>query len=288
MEIKEGIIIVDKPEGLTSFQVVKKVKRVLSVRKAGHLGTLDPIAKGVLVICLGKATRFSAYIPDSPKEYEGIGILGIETDTMDITGKVIKEKKVPSSITKKDLLSNTKEFVGEIEQTPPIFSAIKISGVPLYKLARAGVAVSPKKRKVVVHRFEILDFSSPFFRFRVICERGTYVRSLVHDLGKSLGVGACLKSLNRTRSGPFTIDMAAKLEDLEISSTIPIISLEDVLLKVYPKLTVFKDRLFRNGGFLEIGGIPDGMYLVFSKEGEMLGLGKKEAGMLKPLRILNR
>jgi tRNA pseudouridine55 synthase len=205
-----GILVVDKPSGLSSAQVVERVKRALRVKRAGHGGTLDPLATGVLPVCLGAATKLAQYLLADDKGYVADGILGIETDTLDRTGRVVAER--PVSVTRDQLLAAIAQRIGEQDQIPPMYSAIKQGGVRLYERARAGEEVERAPRRIRIDRLELLAFDSPRFTVEIACSKGTYVRSLVADLGADLGCGAHMTELRRTRSGRFTIEQAVPLD----------------------------------------------------------------------------
>lgn len=209
-----GVMLVDKPSGITSHDVVLFLRRKFAIKKVGHAGTLDPMATGVLVMLLGAATKRSNDLITDDKEYEGTLRLGITTDTCDKEGRVVLTKevnKIPEDSIREAFLS----FSGDIDQTPPIFSAIKHKGKKLYDLARKGIKVEIKSRRVTIHEIEIKDIDLPDITFRVRCSKGTYIRKLAHDLGEKLGCGAHLIALRRTRSGRFSIDDAVGLEDLK-------------------------------------------------------------------------
>jgi tRNA pseudouridine55 synthase len=203
---------VDKPRGCTSHDVVARVRRVLSGAKVGHAGTLDPDATGVLVICVGKATKISSFLMESAKEYRGRGRLGASTDTQDATGTVVEAK--PVTVTGDELRAACTAFVGELEQVPPMYSAVKVDGQRLYRLARKGVEVERKARLVHIYDFRFLSYTEPFGRFEVSCTKGTYVRSLAHDMGEKVGCGAHLSGLRRSVSGSFDVANAVQFEDL--------------------------------------------------------------------------
>ena len=210
----EGEVLnINKPSGWTSFDVVKKIRNLVGVKKVGHAGTLDPFATGVLVICTGKATKRINEFVETSKEYIGEIFFGIETDSYDITGQVVANYdgiKKPSLEKIKDVLT---DFKGEIMQVPPMFSALKVKGKRLYHLARQGKTVEREPRKVTVHALDILDYDYPVLKVRVHCSKGTYIRSLAHDIGQRLEVGAHLKSLERTKVGDFSVDRAWNLDD---------------------------------------------------------------------------
>ena len=209
-----GILNINKPKGLTSRQVVDRVRRIFGMPKAGHGGTLDPDATGVLLVCLGKATKLFEALQAGEKEYEGTLTLGITTDTMDASGKIIQTSEI-SSVTEEQIIAAFKQFEGEIEQIPPMFSAIKHKGRPLYKLARKGIKIERPPRIVTIHHLEILKIQKPEVTFRVSCSKGTYIRVLASDIGTAIGCGAHLLSLTRTRSGIFTLSNAISLDEIE-------------------------------------------------------------------------
>ena len=215
--LANGVLPVDKPEGCTSRQVVSAVGRAYLAGKAGHCGTLDPLATGVLVVCLGRATLISRYLAAEGKTYEVEALLGVETDTYDVTGKVIARSSVPA-LRSEELEELIGRFKGSIEQVPPPFSAVKVRGKPLYSYARSGIEVEAKPREVYVESIELtsLERSGPetLARLRITCGSGTYVRSLVHEIGILLGCGACVSGLRRTRAGRFSIEEAVPLDGL--------------------------------------------------------------------------
>ena len=220
----DGFLVVDKPSGITSHDVVSILRRTLHQKKIGHTGTLDPFATGVLPIALGEGTKAIPYLDESIKEYRGVMRLGIATDTLDLTGNIVSQKDC-SHLTAEMIHAIIPDFTGNIVQLPPMFSAIKQGGVPLYKLARKGETVERKERGIVVHSLIIDSISLPEISFTVRCSRGTYVRTLADDIGQALGVGAHLTALCRTVSGSFCLTDAITLE--EISSS----GLDDLLLR---------------------------------------------------------
>jgi len=210
----DGILNVNKPWGKTSFNVVALVKRLTGERRVGHAGTLDPIATGVLPICLGQGTRIIEFLADATKTYRAQIELGVATDTYDASGK-ITQKEDPSGISREQLESALVSFRGLTQQTPPMYSAVKHQGQRLYELARAGIEVERKSRPTQIYHLEIIDWQSPVVTVDVECGKGTYIRSLAHDLGQSLGCGANLKSLIRLSYGPFDIKTAVSVPQLE-------------------------------------------------------------------------
>lgn len=209
-----GVLLIDKPSGITSHDVVDRVRRKLRMKKVGHAGTLDPNATGLMIVLVGRATKLSQYLMGLDKVYEGVARFGISTDTQDEEGEVIAERPVPPL--DEEILSNAlKEFEGDQYQTPPMFSAKKIDGVPLYKLARKGKEVEREARIVRVKSFVFDSYEAPDFEFTLACSKGTYVRTLVHDLGEKLGCGAFLKDLRRTEIGDFEIENSLELAEFE-------------------------------------------------------------------------
>ncbi len=209
-----GLLIVDKPVGPTSHKIVSLVRRGMGIRKVGHAGTLDPRASGVLVLCLGAATRLSEYLSTSSKRYEAVVRFGASTETYDAEGPVVRETgKVPK---RAEIEAALEEFRGEIEQVPPPFSAIKVRGQKAYELARKGKEVELEPRQVSINHLEIVSFKPPDVTLDVECTAGTYIRSLANDLGERLSCGAYLAKLQRTKAGPFTLDDAIPLPKLEV------------------------------------------------------------------------
>ncbi len=208
-----GILNLDKPAGWTSHDVVAKVRRLLGQKSVGHAGTLDPLATGVLLVCIGQATRVAEYLMAGCKVYRATIRLVLTTDTCDIAGATVATADVPA-LTRSDLEAALRGFVGELAQIPPAFAAIKQAGVPAYRRARRGEAVSLAARRVTIHDIVLLDWRSPHLTVDVTCDPGTYVRSLARDLGQALGCGAALAELRRLRSGQFTADDAIRLDEL--------------------------------------------------------------------------
>lgn len=214
----DGILNINKPLGVTSFDVVARVKRLIGERRVGHAGTLDPQAEGVLPVCFGRATRVIEFLAEATKSYRGEIELGITTDTYDAAGTIISRKD-PSGISQSDLLRTLDSFKGIIEQVPPMYSALKKNGLPLYKLARAGIEVERRPRRANIHSLDLIDWHSPVAAIEVVCGKGTYIRSLAHDLGQRLGCGAHLKSLVRLSYGPFNVKEAISIELLTGAAT---------------------------------------------------------------------
>ena len=210
----DGILNINKPGGRTSFSIVAMVRRLSGEQRVGHAGTLDPLATGVLPVCLGRATRVIEFLVNTTKAYRAEIELGVATDTYDASGKITQAED-STGINRRQLESALTSYRGLIEQTPPMYSAVKYQGKPLYKLARAGINIERKSRQVRIHRLELIDWQPPIITIEVVCGKGTYIRSLAHDLGQTLGCGAHLKSLVRLRCGFFNIKDAVPLPRLE-------------------------------------------------------------------------
>jgi tRNA pseudouridine55 synthase len=208
------IINFNKPGNISSQQAVTKVKRFLAVKKAGHTGTLDPLATGVLIVCLNEATKIARFLSDLDKEYVARLKLGERTDTYDSTGSIIEEKDC-CLVKEADICRTLEKLTGYVQQIPPMYSAVKIGGKPLYKLARKGIEIERPERSVHISRIDIMSFHLPYLEFRVSCSKGTYIRTLCDEIGKDLGVGAHMVSLQRTRVGNFGIENSVSIEDLQ-------------------------------------------------------------------------
>lgn len=291
-----GIICLDKPRDMSSFMAVKRASRILGVKKAGHTGTLDPMATGVLVIMLGHCTRFIELLPEHRKSYTARVKLGITTDTLDITGEILSESSV--NVTKEQILSVAEQFKGEISQVPPMFSALKKDGERLYDLARKGIEIERESREITIEKLEIYDFNGTEFSMDVTCSAGTYIRSLCDDIGKTLGCGAVMTELRRTEANGFSVENAVTLEELEKlvgeEKTDTVITSVETALMNYPEITVTKPQAnrFHNGGALGYerlhGNYSVGIYRVYSPERKFLGLGeiKEDKGDLTVRRVL--
>lgn len=291
-----GIICLDKPRDMSSFMAVRRASRILGIKKAGHTGTLDPMATGVLVIMLGHCTRFIELLPEHRKSYTARVKLGVTTDTLDITGKVLSVSNV--NVTPEQLQSACEQFKGEILQTPPMYSALKKDGERLYDLARKGIEIEREQRRINIEMLEIYDFNGTEFSMDVTCSAGTYIRSLCDDIGKVLGCGAVMTELRRTEANGFSIENSVTLEELErlaneSRAETVITSIEKALMS-YPEITVTKPQAnrFHNGGALNCerlrGNYSAGIYRVYSPERVLLGLGEitAEKSELEVRRVL--
>ena len=259
---KTGILNVDKPAGMTSFRVVATVRRLSGERRVGHAGTLDPDATGVLPICIGQATRITEFLVTATKEYRAEIEFGVTTDTYDRSGQVTDRGDI-SRISREDAAQALDDFRGAIEQTPPMYSAKKHGGRRLYELARQGIEVERPRQTVVIHELAMINWQPPLLTIRVVCSKGTYIRSLAHDLGTRLGCGACLNSLVRTRVGIFGIEEAVPLDRLEAGGQeadwSPWLHPLDSVLTDWPAVTVSdaQREQIRNGQPLMLENSPD-------------------------------
>lgn len=291
-----GFVFLDKEEGITSFIGAAKMRRIFGEKKAGHTGTLDPMATGVLPIAIGNATRFIELIPSHDKAYRATFILGKTTDTLDITGTVLSENEVKAK--KEDVEIALSKFRGENSQLPPMYSAIKKNGVRLYELARQGIEIERESRQVKIYSLELVscDEEKNEYTIDAECSSGTYIRSLISDIGEELSCGAVMTSLRRTKANGILIDRCYTAEELETLKAEG--RLSEALVRVdellsYPKLKVSapQARRFSNGGALDVnrfGGKKEpGLYRVYSPENEFLGIGEidSEVTELSPKRV---
>ena len=277
---RSGIIVLDKPEGLTSQQAVGRVRRALGIKHVGHGGTLDPMATGVLPIFVGRATRASGMLLDADKAYRAGFVCGIRTDTQDTTGEVISRcETLPSP---KEVEAVLKHFVGRQQQVPPMYSAIKINGKKLYELARKGEEVERKAREIEIFSIEYHGFENGEHVIDVSCSKGTYIRTLIDDIGTQLGCGAAMSSLRRTRTGRFTLKDAVSLDAL--SADTPLLPTDSLWIDL-PAVTVDpkREERIRHGGPV-FADIPDGEVRVFSEDGEFLMLGRAEGRVLSSVK----
>ena len=280
----DGIIVVNKQKGCTSHDVVNKVKKIVN-KKVGHTGTLDPLATGVLPLLIGKGTLCSKYLINHDKVYEVSLKLGILTDTMDAEGKIIEEKEVSLDIlTKENVEKVLSSFIGKQEQTPPIYSAIKVAGKKLYEYARKGQEVEIPKREIEIYNIELVGINkvSKEIEFKVSCSKGTYIRSLCIDIAKALGTIGYMSGLERLQVGEFKIENAIKIDENTTKEYIEehIIGIEELFEK-NPKIEINQKKLllFLNGVKLSIES-EDGVYRIYS-ENKFIGLGTVNKGLLK-------
>lgn len=289
----QGIINIFKNKGMTSFDVVRIVKKLAKTKKVGHTGTLDPEACGVLPVAIGKGTKIIDYIMDSDKVYEVSFMIGEVRDTYDLEGKIISQKDT-SHLKDEDVLDAIENFTGEYMQIPPMYSALKQNGVRLYDLARQGIEVERKGRKVNIKSIENIEIKMPYVKMRVCCTKGTYIRSLCFDIGEYLKVGAVMTDLKRTKTSVFDEENSVNIADLtEENISKYIISIDDALSK-YPKLTVKNKyaKLLQNGVNVfdtrltteEV--LENELYRVYNEENLFLGLGEKGKKGFKLQKLL--
>jgi len=307
----DGLLIVDKPEGIASLDVVRRIKHRFGLRKAGHIGTLDPFATGVLPIAVNEGTKLVPFLEEGPKEYEATLKLGEETTTDDCTGQVVLKQEwkdiKPEAV--EPLLST---FLGKIHQTPPMFSAVKMQGVPLYRLARKGIEVERKQREVEIYQIQMEGMELPFVRLRVSCSKGTYIRALGRDIGRKAGCGAHLVRLRRIRSGPFSLGQAISWERITnlaapdalshwlISLTAALPSLPEVIgdEPLVRKVRFGREMMvqdlsarnlpaFRKGEWLKMSSPEEGLVAILKSEvrGADLPWTDPEVVALRPLRV---
>lgn len=284
-----GLILIDKPEGITSFGAVARVRRICKEKKCGHSGTLDPMATGVMTVLLGGATRFCELLPSHDKAYTASFRLGMITDTLDITGKILEEREV--AVSEDDVKNAAKKFTGEIEQLPPMYSAVSVNGQRLYELARKGIEAERPTRKVKIFSLEFLENSNENeYTINVECSSGTYIRTLISDIGEKLGCGAALTSLCRTKANGFDISEAVTIEELENGNPEDFLIPVDKALAQYPAINVTQAQAkrFLNGGelFTERLNVKTepGLYRIYDPEKVFIGIGENDATELLKVR----
>jgi tRNA pseudouridine55 synthase len=310
MEI-DGLLIVDKPEGITSLDVVREIKHRFGVKKAGHIGTLDPFATGVLPIVINEGTKLVPFLGEGPKEYEATLKLGEETTTDDWTGKVVMSKPW-EGVQPEKMEALVQPFLGKIRQTPSMFSAIKIQGKPLYRLARKGIEIERKEREIEIYKIQIEKIVLPLVCFTVSCSKGTYIRTLGKDIGRKIGCGAHLLRLRRTRSGPFTLEQAISWEGLKdltkpdhlypwlISLEAALSNLPEVIVdeQLVKKVRFGKEMMvqdlspktlpsFEKGQWLKMSSPEEGLVAILKSEvkGADIPWTNPEVVALRPLRV---
>lgn len=287
-----GVVLLDKPQGLSSNQALQKVKRLFNANRAGHTGTLDPMATGLLPICLGEATKVSTYLTDANKAYTARMQLGVNTTTGDKEGEVIAERPVPADW-QEQLKQCLPNFVGEQTQIPPMYSALKVNGQPLYKLAREGIEVERKQRKVTIHKLELLELGDDWVEFYVACSKGTYVRTLAEDIGEVLGCGAHLTMLRRCEVAPYDAEKMLTLEQLEALAEQSTDVLDqqlmpsDTALSDWPKMELDDKQAedIKQGRALSAPDLAKGWYRLMY-HGELLALAEKADRGLRSKRLL--
>ena len=275
----EGLLLVNKPKGITSHDAVDAVRRSLGIRKVGHAGTLDPMATGLLVIGVGRATRLLRFLGDLPKTYEGSARLGVETDTLDAEGEVVRT--APVDVSRGELEAAVASLVGESMQRPPAYSAVKVGGRPMHRAARRGEVIEAPPRPIRVEAFDLLEFDPPHLDFLVTSSGGTYVRVLAADVGTALGCGAHLTKLVRTRIGPF--DLAGASPPEVLGQLLPL----EAALSHLPRMDLSADEAIAasHGRILGPAGI-EGPYAVFEPDGRVIGVYRDDGARARPEVIL--
>jgi len=279
-----GIVIVDKPQGWTSQDVTAKLRGVFKTRRIGHGGTLDPMATGVLPVFVGRGTRGVEFFEHAEKTYEAVLRLGLTTDTEDITGTVLEEK--PVTVTEEAFLQILERFRGEIQQIPPMYSALKVNGQKLCDLARKGKEVERQPRTITVHALQCLEFAGNTAKLRIHCSKGTYIRTLCKDIGEALGCGGCMEALRRVTAGAYRAEEAVPLSVLvEAENPEAYLRPVDSMFTQYPAVTLTEkqETRCRNGNSFTLK-MPDGTYRAYSAGGEFLMLAKIKAGVMSTIK----
>lgn len=292
-----GIFLLNKPIGISSNQALQRVKRLFNAAKAGHTGSLDPLATGMLPICLGEATKFSQFLLDSDKRYQVQGLLGIKTETADAEGAAIATAEVDVSLA--DLAAVMDNYRGDIEQIPSMYSAIKVDGQPLYKLAREGITIERKSRPVTIYELELLNFESPFVEMDVYCSKGTYIRNLIEDIGDDLGCGAHVTRLHRNQVGPYLGSGMLTFEQAEaLLEKSGLEALDATLLPSYSSVANWPEVILNSslafyvqqGQAIQVANAPaNGGVRLMTDDGQFLGIAEiNEDGMVAPKRLISQ
>lgn len=278
-----GILNINKPKGITSFDVIARLRKILNIKQIGHSGTLDPIAQGVLPICVGDATRIIEFLP-SDKSYKAFAQLGFTTNTYDLEGEILQRREV--NVTKEQIEQALSEFSGEIEQTPPIFSAIKIKGKKLYEYARKNEAVEIPKRNVTISRIELIEIQegkNPIVVFDVDCSSGTYIRSIINDLGEKLGCGATMVDLTRTKSSGLYLEVAQNLDEITLENAQFIDPLKELSLAEV-KISAAQFEKIKLGQYFRIKNfVAETVKLSF--EGKLVAIAKMDENKVLPKKV---
>lgn len=288
-----GILLLDKPLGFSSNQALQKIKWLLKAAKAGHTGTLDPLATGLLPLCFGEATKFAHYLTDADKTYIATIKLGITTATGDAEGAVLSVQ--PVNVNQADFETVSQQFIGEISQVPPMYSALKFEGKALYEYARAGVEIERQSRLVTIHKIEINSFAGDVAVITVTCSKGTYIRTLAEDIGKQLGCGAHLIGLRRTATANYDISQAITIEQFEAMSDeqrLAVLAPADSAVLHLPAITLGDDSVFyllQGQAVWRSGAIPAGLLRLYSEQQVFLGLGELQPdGKVAPKRLMQQ
>jgi len=292
----KGILLLDKPVGISSNRLLQNVKYIYNAKKAGHTGSLDVPASGLLPICFGEATKVSGYLLNSNKKYFVQCKLGETTTTGDAAGTVLLARKI-TKISESILTKIFKNFVGDIQQIPPMFSSLKHNGKRLYEFAYKGIEIERKPRDIRIYSIELLRISQDYFEIEVFCSKGTYIRTLVEDIGEEIGCGAHVSSLRRLETGPFNLLHSASLKEIEFTAKKGKQALYDLLLpmdtalKDFPKILLTEDKVFclRQGQSIEVSDIPRlGQLRIYNSSNEFIGLGDAiKNNLIKPKRLIN-
>ena len=286
----DGVFLLDKPLGFSSNQALKKIQWLFNAKKAGHTGTLDPMASGLLPICLGEATKFSHRLLDANKSYIAIIHLGVTTSTGDQEGEVVSEKKV--ALNEAQLKDTLKKFIGDMTQIPPMYSALKFAGKPLYEYAREGIEIERKSRLIKIYDIKLISIEESIITIEVDCSKGTYIRTLAEDIGETLGCGAHLKGLVRTQTGNFKLSDALTIEALEAMSMpsrekvlLPTDALLEGLSSI--KLTMAQTEAIKKGQSIDFISENDKEVRLYSASGQFVGVGQSDLqGRLFPKRLI--
>ncbi|AHG77513.1 tRNA pseudouridine(55) synthase TruB [Mannheimia varigena] len=292
-----GVFLLDKPQGMSSNDVLQKVKRIFQANKAGHTGALDPLATGMLPICLGEATKFSQFLLDSDKRYLVTAKLGERTDTSDAEGEIVETREV--NVTKSDILATLEQFRGDILQVPTMFSALKHNGKPLYEYARAGITIEREARPITIFELKFIEYQAPFLTLEVHCSKGTYIRTLVDDLGETLGCGAHVTMLRRTAVSNYPTSEMMPIEDLQLlAESFPLKALDRLLLPMDTavsnlakiKLTAEQTKAVSFGQRVKFDNENKiyGLVRLFSDSDQFLGVAEiTEDNVIRPNRMVN-
>lgn len=291
----DGVLVLDKPTGITSNAALQSVKRMFNARKAGHTGSLDPLASGLLPICFGEATKFSQYLLDANKSYQVTAKLGVITDTSDADGEVVENRCVPE-FSAADIEAILTQFRGDIEQVPSMFSALKHNGQPLYKLARQGITVERAARPISIFELKLLRIEADELELFVRCTKGTYIRTLVEDIGNALGCGAHVTVLRRTAAGAYQSDAMVSMDELQAivdardwSRLNELLLADDSMVSDYPEVSLGESSLLylNQGQAVQVPGAPSaGMVRIYSTENDFIGVGEiDDNGNVAPKRL---
>jgi tRNA pseudouridine55 synthase len=285
----DGILPVDKPQGWTSHDVVARVRRVTSQRHVGHAGTLDPLATGLLLVLLGKATRLSSYLMNTDKGYCAEIVLGVATTTDDAEGEILERKRVPH-LDLHEITACLARFTGEIDQIPPAYSAVRQGGVRLYKLARKGIDVVPEPRRVCVHRITLESYEPPSLRLAIRCGPGTYIRSLARDIGDVIGAGGYLHALRRISSGGFVVRQSLQPAEMTRQTIEARLEPLDRALLTWPAavLSDLDAERVEKGQAIELGAPAPGNVRLYGPSGELVALGRGAGEEVRPFRVFGR